>query len=138
MVSEDREAVLQLGNACLPTAEYPYSLWTGSELDLHFARAPELCIVAVAGDRVVGFCTGDYEWQNNRDCAYIAWCFVEEHCRRHGVATALMRRLERLLLKKGRRAIVADTTPDNRGSQKMLTQLGYGKWVESVYYRKEL
>jgi len=108
------------------------------------------CIVLVAevpfdsaqgkGGDVIGYVYAALEpisWKELRDaCGFIHDILVEEHGRRHGVATALMEAAMAWLKERGAPRVVLGTAEQNEGAQRLFARLGFRRTM--VEMTKEL
>jgi ribosomal-protein-alanine N-acetyltransferase len=79
------------------------------------------CVVAVDGDRIVGFILSE----ENPPLAHIITLDVTEKERRRGVGTALLQQLESNLSSRGVRSVLLETATDNEAAVAFWQQRGY-------------
>jgi [ribosomal protein S18]-alanine N-acetyltransferase len=101
----DFSTLHRLDQACFP-AGISYSKTT---LRYFLTLASADCVVAVEGDRVVGFILSE----ENPPLAHIITLDVAENERRRGVGTALLHQLESNLEARGVRSVLLETATNN-------------------------
>lgn len=106
--------------------------WQSIERDV--VRGDVIVIVARLDRRVVG--TAQLRlahWPNARHRAEVAKVLVHRSVRRRGIATALMREIERVALAAGRTLLVLDTIAES-DADGMYTKLGWTRLAEIPRY----
>ena len=106
--------------------------WQSIERDV--VRGDVIVIVARLDRRVVGTAQLRLaQWPNARHRAEVAKVLVHRSVRRRGIATALMREIERLALAAGRTLLVLDTIAES-DADGMYTKLGWTRLAEIPRY----
>jgi GNAT superfamily N-acetyltransferase len=106
--------------------------WRSLESDV--ARGNVLVIVARLAGRVVGTAQLRLaQLPNARHRAEVAKVLVHRSARRIGIATALMREIERIALEEGRTLLVLDTIADSE-AEPLYTKLGWTRAAEIPRY----
>ena len=106
--------------------------WHSLERDI--ARGNVLVIVARLDGRVVGTAQLRLaQLPNARHRAEVAKVFVHRSARRQGVATALMREIERIAVADGRTLLLLDTIA-NSEAEPLYTKLGWTRAAEIPRY----
>jgi len=90
-------------------------------------------LVAVAGDEVLGYISAEfYEW--NR-LGQIQGLIVDNQWRGQGIATRLVREIEKYMKRKRARGIHVDTPVNNELGRRFYTGLGYQEdCIRTEYY----
>ena len=106
--------------------------WQSLERDV--ARGAVVVIVARMGRRVVGTAQLRLaQLPNARHRAEVAKVLVHRSARRQGIATALMREVERIALAEGRTLLVLDTIAESE-AEPLYTKLGWSRAAEIPRY----
>ena len=87
------------------------------------ALAPRTAIVAVDGDRVVGFIAGHLTKRYGCD-GELEWIEVHEGVRRSGIATELLRRLAQWFVEHDAQSVCVDVDPENLGARSFYSRNG--------------
>ncbi len=104
------------------------------EVERKLDRDPELFLVAVEAEAVVGVVMGSYDGRRG-------WIFrlaVHPCHRRQGIGRALVEELERRYDAMGVRRIRLLTMVDNEPARRFWDRLGYGAYEKVVLYSKDL
>jgi GNAT superfamily N-acetyltransferase len=103
-------------------------------LEREVARGSVVVIVARLDDRVVGTAQLRLaQLPNARHRAEVAKVLVHRSARRQGIATALMREIERIALAEGRTLLVLDTIADSE-AEPLYAKLGWTRAAEIPRY----
>ena len=114
------------------TPEDAAAWWQSIERDV--VRGLVVVIAARIDRRVVGTAQLRLaQWPNGRHRAEVAKVLVHRSARRRGVATALMREIERLALEAGRTLLVLDTIAGSY-AERLYAQLGWTRAGEIPGY----
>jgi GNAT superfamily N-acetyltransferase len=117
----------------LPFSSDDAAAWWRS-LDGDVARGSVIVIVARLDRRVVGTAQLRLaQLPNARHRAEVAKVLVHRSARRRGIATALMREIERLAVADGRTLLVLDTIADSE-AEPLYTKLGWTRAAEIPRY----
>ena len=90
-------------------------------IDLKTAYDPDLFLVAVDGDRLVGTVMGGYDGHRG----WIYSLAVDEDERHRGIGTELMAEVERTLKERGCLKVNLQVMPDNEGVVQFYRELGF-------------
>ncbi len=101
----DFAALHRLDQSCFP----PGISYSKTTLRYFLTLASADCVIAEEGGRIVGFILSE----ENPPLAHIITLDVDAKHRRHGIATALLERLESNLATRGVRSILLETAIDN-------------------------
>lgn len=139
---EDLSAVFALGQKLFTAEELPtlYRCWDDDEVMQLFASDEETCLVAVAGDRIVGFALGGVmeKPRNAWRYGWLEWLGVDPAYKRHGVATRLLNQLTRLFIRSDARIMLVDTNEDNTDALAFFHKNGFGHQLRHVYLSRNL
>lgn len=138
MEVHDFADVYELGVRSYKVTDKPYNYWSIREVADHLERNPDLCFVAVADDRVVGFVLGDKTFEILEDTAHLEWIAVDERCRRHGIARLLLEEAVEAVERLGKHVVVADIASDNPHSRGLAEKLGFSEGLSVTYFTKRL
>lgn len=106
--------------------------WQSIERDV--VRGDVVVLAARLERRVVGTAQLRLaQWPNGRHRAEVAKVLVHRSARRHGVATALMREIERIALSEGRTLLVLDTIAGS-DAERLYGKLGWTRAAEIPEY----
>lgn len=135
---QDFADVYELGRRCYRVTDAPYNYWSIREVADHLETCPELCYVAEADGRVVGFAIGTDTFEIIEETAHLEWVAVDPDYRRRGLATRLLQALLDVVEELGKRRVVADIASDNRYSRGLAQKLGFREGLSVTYFEKEL
>jgi ribosomal protein S18 acetylase RimI-like enzyme len=142
MELEDLPDVYRLGERLFTSDLWPnlYRTWDEYELVGMFASDSETCLVASAGDEIVGFILGTVI--DKRKSAwmygYVVWLGVDPTTTRRGVASRLLERLTQIFSEMGVRILMADTDASNTAAIEFFRRQGFGNESEHVYMTRNL
>jgi ribosomal-protein-alanine N-acetyltransferase len=103
---QDFEAIWKLDQACF-AENIAYSR---DEMRLYLALRSSFCVIAELGGALAGFTIMDHRPPRP---AYMVTIDVDPEMRRHGVATALLREVEKRVLRAGGTAIRLEVAANN-------------------------
>jgi ribosomal protein S18 acetylase RimI-like enzyme len=142
MQLKDIPAVFELGQALFTAEQLPtlYRSWDEHELVALFDSDEETCLVAEAGDRVVGFALGRMMDKPRSAWRYgwLEWLGVEPRHKRGGVATRLLNQLTGLFIDRDARIMLVDTDAKNHGALAFFRKNGFGQEIRHVYLSQNL
>ncbi len=134
---DDLPAVFALGQKLFTAEELPtlYRCWDDDEVMQIFSSDQETCLVAVAGDRVVGFALGSTmeKPRNAWRYGWLEWLGVEPSFSRQGLASRLMNQLTSLFIRRDARIMLVDTTEDNLPALAFFRKRGFGHELRHIY-----
>lgn len=138
----DLPAVFALGQRLFTAEDLPtlYRCWDDDEVMQLFSSDQETCLVAVAGDRVVGFALGSMmeKPRNAWRYGWLEWLGVDPTVSRHGIATRLLNQLTSLFVRRNARIMLVDTTEDNQPALTFFRKRGFGHELRHVYLSQNL
>ncbi|MFC1900019.1 GNAT family N-acetyltransferase [Chloroflexota bacterium] len=130
--------IFQNGSICFEMSRFPYSIWSLDEVR-KFIKKPNIAIVVEINGNIVGFVGAHAQYKGlPDDHGFLEWAFVLPEYRRQGILSELIKRVEQQYIQLGKRFILFDTTPDNHAIQDFIHKEGYEKYVEDIFYRKNL
>jgi ribosomal protein S18 acetylase RimI-like enzyme len=137
MTIDDFSEVFHIGEENF-TAEYSQSLyrtWDEYEITTHFNSDNELCLVAEAGDSILGFVLGTTVTKHNSPWkyGYLVWVGVRKDTQQGGVGSALFKEIKRRMKEQGVRMIIIDTSADNQPAIRFFQKQGFGDIQEHLY-----
>jgi ribosomal protein S18 acetylase RimI-like enzyme len=137
MTIDDFSEVFHIGEENF-TAEYSQSLyrtWDEYEITTLFNSDSELCLVAEAGERILGFVLGTTVTKHNSPWkyGYLVWVGVRRDAQQSGVGSALFKEIKRRMMDQGVRMIIIDTSADNRTAISFFQKQGFDDIREHLY-----
>ncbi len=137
MTIDDFPEVFHIGEQVF-TAEYSQSLyrtWDEYEITTLFNSDSELCLVAEAGDQILGFALGTTVEKHNSPWkyGYLVWLGVRRDIQQGGVGGVLFKEIKRRMKEQGVRIIMIDTSADNQAAIRFFRKQGFGDVQEHVY-----
>jgi ribosomal protein S18 acetylase RimI-like enzyme len=141
MAIDDLGAVWRLGKT-LFTGEISYSkrLWTEDELLARFVDNPDLCLVAVFNERVVGFILGGVlrRTGSSWSTGYFLWIGVSKRYQKKGVAVKLYKEFERRLRDRGARNVICEVETRNFKALDFMRRVGFREDHTVSFLKKRL
>ncbi len=137
MTIDDFPQVFHIGEAVF-TAEYSKSLyrtWDEYEIITLFNSDSELCLVAEAGERILGFALGTTVKKHHSPWkyGYLVWLGVRRDIQKGQVGSRLFTELKRRMREQGVRMIMIDTSTDNEPAIRFFQKQGFDTIHEHVY-----
>lgn len=137
MTIDDFPEVFHIGEEVF-TAEYSQSLyrtWDEFEITTLFNSDTELCLVAEAGERILGFALGTTVKKHNSPWkyGYLVWLGVRRDVQKGRVGSRLFNEIRRRMQEQGVRMIIIDTSADNRQAINFFQKQGFDDIQEHVY-----
>ncbi len=137
MTIDDFPVVFHIGEKIF-TAEYSKSLyrtWDEYEITTLYNSDNELCLVAEAGAKILGFALGTTVEKHNSPWkyGYLVWLGVSKDIQQEGVGSGLFKEIKRRMREQGVRIIMIDTSADNRAALRFFEKQGFGGIQEHVY-----
>jgi ribosomal protein S18 acetylase RimI-like enzyme len=142
MELNDLPAVFELGQKLFTADKWPtlYRSWDDNELLQLFESGDELCLVAEAQGRVVGFVLGSLMEKPRSAWRYgwLEWLAVEPQYHRRGVGKRLLNQLTELFVERETRIMLVDTDEQNAGALAFFRENGFGRELRHVYLSQNL
>ncbi|MBI2353780.1 MAG: GNAT family N-acetyltransferase [Deltaproteobacteria bacterium] len=137
MTIDDFPEVFHIGEEVF-TAEYSQSLyrtWDEFEITTLFNSDTELCLVAEAGERILGFALGTTVKKHNSPWkyGYLVWLGVRSDIQKGRVGSRLFNEIRRRMQEQGVRMIIIDTSADNKPAIRFFQKQGFNDIQEHVY-----
>src|SRR5450631_349775 len=137
MTIDDFPEVFHIGEEVF-TAEHSQSLyrtWDEYEITTLFNSDNELCLVAVAGDKILGFALGTTVKKHNSPWkyGYLVWLGVRKDIQQGGVGSGLFKEIKHRMKEQGVRMMIIDTSADNQPAVNFFQKQGFGDIQEHVY-----
>ena len=142
MQLRDISAVFDLGQRLFTAEQLPtlYRSWDEHEIVALFDSDEETCLVAEAGDQVVGFTLGRImdKPRNAWRYGWLEWLGVEPRIKRSGVARRLVNQLTNLFIERDARIMLVDTDARNHAALAFFRKNGFGQEIRHVYLSQNL
>lgn len=142
MELEDVSAVYELGQRLFTAEKLPtlYRSWDDHELAQLFNTDSETCLVAKAGERIVGFALGRMMDKPRSAWRYgwLLWLGVEPRYKRSGIASRLLNHLTTLFIERDARIMLVDTDARNHGALAFFRKQGFGQEIRHIYLSQNL
>ena len=137
MTIDDFPEVFHIGEEVF-TVEYSQSLyrtWDEYEITTLFNSDTELCLVAEAGEQIIGFVLGTTVKKHNSPWkyGYLVWLGVRKDIQQGGVGSGLFKEIKRRMKEQGVRMIIIDTSADNEPAIRFFEKQGFADIQEHVY-----
>ena len=137
MTIDDFPEVFHIGEEVF-TVEYSQSLyrtWDEYEITTLFNSDSELCLVAEAGEKIVGFVLGTTVNKHNSPWkyGYLVWLGVRKNIQQGGIGSGLFKEIKHRMKEQGVRMMIIDTSADNLPAVSFFQKQGFGDVQEHVY-----
>ena len=137
MTIDDFPEVFHIGEEVF-TADYSQSLyrtWDEYEITTLYNSDTELCLVAEAGEHILGFALGTTVEKHNSPWkyGYLVWLGVRRSIQQGGVGSGLFKEIKRRMKEQGVRMIIIDTSADNLPAVRFFQKQGFNDIQEHVY-----
>jgi len=137
MTIDDFPEVFHIGEEVF-SVEYSQSLyrtWDEFEITTLFNSDTELCLVAEAGEKILGFALGTTVKKHNSPWkyGYLVWLGVRKDIQKGHVGSRLFNEIKRRMQEQGVRMIIIDTSADNRAAINFFQKQGFGSIQEHLY-----
>jgi ribosomal protein S18 acetylase RimI-like enzyme len=137
MSIDDFPEVFHIGEEVF-TADYSqnlYRTWDEYEITTLFNSDNELCLVAEAGEKILGFALGTTVEKHNSPWkyGYLVWLGVRSGIQQGGVGSGLFKEIKRRMREQGVRMILIDTSADNLPAIRFFQKQGFGDTRQHVY-----
>ncbi|SEM41594.1 Ribosomal protein S18 acetylase RimI [Syntrophus gentianae] len=134
---DDFAEVFHIGEEIF-TAEYSqnlYRTWDEYEITTLFNSDNELCLVAEAGEKILGFALGTTVEKHNSPWkyGYLIWLGVREEAQKGEVGNRLFHEIKRRMKEQGVRMIIIDTSADNQAALSFFEKMGFKDRQEHLY-----
>ena len=137
MTIDDFSAVFHIGEAVFTAASFQslYRTWDEYEITTFFNSDSELCLVAEAGEDILGFALGTTVTKHNSPWkyGYLVWLGVRSGIQQGGVGSRLFKEIRHRMKEQGVRMMIIDTSADNQPAVRFFKKQGFGDIQEHVY-----
>ena len=137
MEIDDLALVFHLGEKLFTAREVPnlYRTWDEYEVVNLYQSDPELCLVAVSAEEIVGFILGSTIEKTHSAWKYghLIWLGTEPELQRKGIALKLFKHFRDLMLEDGVRMLLTDTEADNLPALHFFRKMGFGHPQQHIY-----
>jgi ribosomal protein S18 acetylase RimI-like enzyme len=137
MEVDDIAPVYHLGEMLYTADETPntYRTWDVYEVVGLFHSDTEFCLVAEHEDQLLGFLLGTtiIKPHSAWKYGYLIWLGVHPDVQRHGVADKLFQKFKDLMIERGIRMLLADTSAENLGALHFFRKQGFGHPRKHIY-----
>ena len=137
MEIDDLAHVFHLGEKLFTAREVPnlYRTWDEYEVVNLYQSDPELCLVAVSAEEIVGFILGSTLEKTHSAWKYghLIWLGTEPEFQRQGIAVKLFRYFQDLMLESGVRMLLTDTEAENLPALHFFRKMGFGQPQQHIY-----
>ena len=137
MTIDDFPEVFHIGEEVF-TADYSQSLyrtWDEYEITTLFNSDSDLCLVAEAGDSILGFALGTTvnKHKSSWKYGYLVWLGVRSGIQQGGIGSGLFKEIKRRMKEQGVRMIIIDTSADNLPAVRFFEKQGFADTQQHVY-----
>lgn len=137
MTIDDFPEVFHIGEEVF-TVDYSQSLyrtWDEYEITTLFNSDSDLCLVAEAGESILGFALGTTVEKHNSSWkyGYLVWLGVRSGLQQGGVGSGLFKEIKRRMKEQGVRMIIIDTSADNLPAIRFFQKQGFDDTQQHVY-----
>lgn len=137
MTIDDFSEVFHIGEEVF-TADYSQSLyrtWDEYEITTLFNSDSDLCLVAEAGEDILGFALGTTVNKQNSSWkyGYLVWLGVRSGIQQAGVGSGLFKEIKRRMKEEGVRMIIIDTAADNVPAIRFFEKQGFADVQQHIY-----
>ena len=112
-----------------------YRTWDEYEVTTFFNSDSELCLVAEAGGKILGFALGTTVTKHNSPWkyGYLVWVGVRTDIQQGGVGSGLFKEIKHRMKEQGVRMMIIDTSADNHPAVRFFQKQGFDDIQEHVY-----
>jgi ribosomal protein S18 acetylase RimI-like enzyme len=137
MTIDDFSVVFHIGEEVFTAESFQslYRTWDEYEITTFFNSDSELCLVAEAGERILGFALGTTVTKHNSPWkyGYLVWVGVRSDIQQGGVGSGLFKEIKHRMKEQGVRMMIIDTSADNHPAIRFFEKQGFGDVQEHVY-----
>lgn len=137
MTIDDFPAVFHIGEQVFTAESFQtlYRTWDEYEVTTFFNSDSELCLVAEAGGKILGFALGTTVKKHNSPWkyGYLVWLGVRTDIQQGGVGSGLFKEIKHRMKEQGVRMMIIDTSADNQPAVRFFEKQGFGDVQEHVY-----
>jgi ribosomal protein S18 acetylase RimI-like enzyme len=137
MAIDDFSEVFHIGEEVFTAESFQslYRTWDEYEITTLFNSDTELCLVAEAGERILGFALGTTVTKHNSPWkyGYLVWVGVRKGIQQEGVGSGLFKEIKHRMKEQGVRMMIVDTSADNEPAIRFFEKQGFGDVQEHIY-----
>ncbi len=137
MIIDDLPHVFHIGEEIFTSEFSPslYRTWDEYEITTLFNSDSELCLVAEAGEAIVGFALGTTVEKHHSawKYGYLVWLGVRKGVQKGKVGERLFREISRRMQEQGVRMVIIDTDAENSAAIGFFQKMGFGNVQEHIY-----
>ncbi len=137
MTIDDFAEVFHIGEEVFTAESFQslYRTWDEYEITTLFNSDSELCLVAEAGDEILGFVLGTTVTKHNSPWkyGYLVWVGVRTDIQQGGVGSGLFKEMKHRMKEQGVRMMIIDTSADNHPAIRFFQKQGFDDIQEHVY-----
>jgi len=137
MTIDDFSEVFHIGEEIFTAESFQslYRTWDEYEITTLYNSDTELCLVAEAGEKILGFALGTTVTKHNSPWkyGYLVWVGVRKDIQQGGVGSGLFKEIKSRMKEQGVRMMIIDTSADNRPAISFFEKQGFGDVQEHVY-----
>ncbi len=137
MTIDDFPVVFHIGEEVFTAESFQslYRTWDEYEITTLFNSDNELCLVAEAGGKILGFALGTTVTKHNSPWkyGYLVWVGVRRNIQQVGVGSRLFKEIKHRMKEQGVRMMIIDTSADNQPAIHFFQKQGFGDIQEHVY-----
>lgn len=137
MTIDDFSEVFHIGEEIFTAESFQslYRTWDEYEITTLYNSDTELCLVAEAGEKILGFALGTTVTKHNSPWkyGYLVWVGVRKDIQQGGVGSGLFKEIKSRMKEQGVRMMIIDTSADNRPAIRFFEKQGFGDIQEHVY-----
>lgn len=137
MTIDDFSEVFHIGEEIFTAESFQslYRTWDEYEITTLFNSDTELCLVAEAGEKILGFALGTTVTKHNSPWkyGYLVWVGVRKDIQQGGVGSGLFKEIKHRMKEQGVRMMIIDTSADNRPAIRFFEKQGFDDIQEHVY-----
>jgi ribosomal protein S18 acetylase RimI-like enzyme len=137
MTIDDFPEVFHIGEEVFTVESFQslYRTWDEYEITTLYNSDSELCLVAEAGEKILGFVLGTTVTKHNSPWkyGYLVWLGVRTDIQQGGVGSGLFKEIKHRMKEQGVRMMIIDTSADNQPAVRFFEKQGFGAVQEHVY-----
>lgn len=137
MTIDDFPEVFHIGEQIFTVESFQslYRTWDEYEITTLFNSDSELCLVAEAGEMILGFALGTTVKKQNSPWkyGYLVWLGVRSDIQQGGVGSGLFKEIKHRMKEQGVRMMIIDTSADNQPAIRFFQKQGFDDIQEHVY-----
>lgn len=137
MTIDDFPEVFHIGEEVFTAESFQslYRTWDEYEITTLFNSDSELCLVAEAGEEILGFALGTTVTKHNSPWkyGYLVWVGVRSDIQQGGVGSGLFKEIKHRMKEQGVRMMIIDTSADNQPAIRFFQKQGFDDVQEHVY-----